>query len=268
MTDRPEESPEVSILIQLLRSTTSNEQIYAEECDLSSPTSVRYFCTKFLTGKEHRLDAIIFAHEYRNVGSPSFFSTASVAHDQKIRDTRSLATFLITTLLLPSLLVAPPERDIRIVNAVNPFYAAGVGSAFTPSFVYDSASLKSDSLFVREGHRSLRTIILTRHLQRVLDALPHASQVPKPEESSSSVPVVSAKLQKSNIVSVCVSPGLSRADTISSLLNADWNIPSSFSYRGTLMYFSFFSSLSLFSEKSTLQIHPAISFLQNFDKVS
>jgi hypothetical protein len=197
---------------------------------------VRYFCTKFLTAKEPRLDAIIFAHEYKHVGSPPFFSTTSVAHDQKVRDTGSLATFLITTLLLPALLVAPPERDIRIINVVNPLYATAVGLPFIPSFAYDSASLRSDSLFLREGHRSLRTVILTRHLQRVLDALPHASQVPKPEESSISVPVVSSKLQKSNIVSVSVSPGLSRVDTISSLLNADWNIRSRFSYLGISMY--------------------------------
>jgi len=32
--------------------------------------------------------------------------------------------FLLTTLLLPALLVAPVERDIRIINIVNPFYAA------------------------------------------------------------------------------------------------------------------------------------------------
>jgi hypothetical protein len=196
---------------------------------------VQYFCTKFLTGKEQRLDAIVFAHEHKHVGSPSFLSTTSVAHDQKVRDTSSLATFLITALLLPALLVAPPERDIRIINLVNPFYAAAAGLPFTPSFAYDSASRKSSSLFLREGHRALRTIILTRHLQRVLDALPHASQVPKPEERSSAVPVVSSKLQKSNIVAISVSPGLSRVDTISSLLNADWNVPSRFSYLGILM---------------------------------
>lgn len=209
---------------------------------------MRYFCTKFLTGKEQRLDAIIFAHEHKHVGSPSFLSTTSVAHDQKARDISSLATFLITTLLLPALLVAPSERDIRIINVVNPFYAAASGLPFSPIFTYDSASLKSDSLFLREGHRSLRTIVLTRHLQRVLDALPQASQVPKPEEGSGTVPVASSKLQKSNIVSVTVSPGMSRIDTLSYLLNADWNTPTRFSYLGISMYVRLFSHLSFLKQ--------------------
>src|ERR1700737_4165395 len=64
----PIESPKVEILISLLRSTTNNEQIFADECDLASPNSVHDFCTKFLTGQEQRLDAIVFVHEYKQIG--------------------------------------------------------------------------------------------------------------------------------------------------------------------------------------------------------
>ena len=241
LTEQQVESPEVAILIDILRSTTSNEQIYAEECDLTSPTSIRYFCTKFLTGKDQRIDSIIFAHEHRHLGSPSLLSTTATSEDQKTRDSNSLATFLITTLLLPSLLVAPVERDIRIIHVVNPFYAAAVGVPFSPFFAYESDASKANSLFLREGHRSLRTIVLSRHLQRVLDALPQESQVPKTEEGSSTVPTVGSKLQKSNIVSVSVSPGMSRVDTISSLLNADWNAPSGSSYIGIALCVPTFS---------------------------
>ncbi|KAG2335433.1 hypothetical protein BDR05DRAFT_978949 [Suillus weaverae] len=92
------QDPEVEILINVLRSTTKNDQIFADECDLTFASSVRSFCSRFLTAKETRLDAIIFAHEYQQLGSiisPSF---------------------LILILLLPVLLVAPTERDIRIIN--------------------------------------------------------------------------------------------------------------------------------------------------------
>jgi hypothetical protein len=119
---------------------------------------------------------------------------------------------MLITHLLPALLVAPVERDIRIINLINPFYAAALSSQ----------AQTSKSTLVLEGRRSLRSIVLSRHTQRILDALPTA-QIPKTELSSSSVPVVSSKSQKSNIISVSVSPGISRVDTICPLFNADWS---------------------------------------------
>jgi hypothetical protein len=63
--------------------------------------------------------------------------------------------------------------------------------------------------------------VFTRHLQRVLDALPSDSQIPQTDEvSASTVLVVNEKTQRSNIVVVSVSPGISRSDTIAPLLSA------------------------------------------------
>jgi hypothetical protein len=247
------DSPKITILISLLRSTTSNENIFAEQCDLSSPSSVRSFCTRFLTTQDQRLDAIVFAHEHEHIGIPGIFITRDKALEEKERETGSLATFLITTLLLPALLVAPPERDIRIVNVVNPFYAAAASIPFLPSFSSTSsppsssrtspANSKPKPIFLQEGIRSLRTIILTRHLQRILDALPSAAQIPKTQEGSRTVPVVNSKLQKSNIVAVSVSPGIGRVDTVSRILNADWTgTERKTSWLGVSLYVNFFFS--------------------------
>ncbi|KAJ3874962.1 hypothetical protein F5051DRAFT_442840 [Lentinula edodes] len=107
------------------------------------------------------------------------------------------ASFLLT-LLLPFLLTAPTERDIRIINAVNRFYAAASAPSFSSAF-YDS--LTSDkppppnSTSLTEGTRSLRTVILIRHLQRILDALP-AAQNPKTDSDSSAIPVVNSSIHK------------------------------------------------------------------------
>lgn len=221
----PIESPKIDILVNLLRTTTNNEQIFADECDLTDPNSIHAFCTKFVTGHEKRLDAVVFAHEYQHVGS--VFSRRPVEMLEKERKEASLATFLATTLLLPALLVAPVERDIRIVNVVNPFYAAAVPS-FSPS------PLPHASIFVQEGRRALHMIVFTRHLQRILDALP-SGQVPKTDEGTSAVPVVSEKSQKSNIVAISVCPGISRSDTVAPLLNADLSISGS-SITGAIMY--------------------------------
>ena len=100
----------------------------------------------------------MFAHEYTSIGS--VFASKAVHEERK--EAASLATFLIVTLLLPALLVAPVERDIRIVNLVNPFYAAAIPS-FTKDLIstMDTSIPASPSLFLSEGHRALRTIVLT-----------------------------------------------------------------------------------------------------------
>ncbi|KAI0250928.1 hypothetical protein BJV78DRAFT_1127092 [Lactifluus subvellereus] len=208
LTSEPPDTGAAATLVSLIRSTTSNENIYAEQCDLTSPASIRTFCENYRKS-EQRLDAIIFAHEYAPIGH--VFSHQSPVFEKQ-RQTTSCATFLIVTLLLPLLLAAPVERDIRLITLVNPFYAAAahVFHASGPS-----------SLFLTEGRRALRTAILMRHLQRVLDALPSGSQVPRTDVNSQSIPVVSDKVQRSNVVAVSVSPGISRTDVVAPLLAAD-----------------------------------------------
>ncbi|KAI0002234.1 hypothetical protein BJV74DRAFT_817993 [Russula compacta] len=204
-------------LVPLLRSTTGNENIYAEQCDLASAASIRSFCGNYHKS-EQRLDAIIFAHEYAPIGN--IVSNTNPDLEEQ-RQMASCATFLIVTLLLPLLLTAPVERDIRLITLVNPFYAAAVRAFSTSESSAPSSSSSSSSLFLIEGRRALRTAILMRHLQRVLDALPSGSQVPRTDVNSQSIPVVSDKVQRSNIVAVSVSPGISRTDVIAPLLAAD-----------------------------------------------
>ncbi|PPR01923.1 hypothetical protein CVT24_001262 [Panaeolus cyanescens] len=253
----------VAILVELLRTTTNNEKIFAEQCDLTSPASIRSFCTRFLTGQEQRLDAIIFAHELEHIGSPAFLSSTKHSINEEHRDAGSLATFLITTLLLPALLVAPVERDIRIINVVNPFYAAAAGLPFSPAFpsISGSSPDKQGSMLLSEGRRSLQSIILNRHFQRVLDALPTGAQVPKTEEGTSAVPVVSSKHQKSNIVAVTVCPGFSRVDTIAPLLNADWTSRHGFSKLGVFIYLTLHPFLRIFSKTPTSAIQTVLHAL-------
>ncbi|TFK68484.1 hypothetical protein BDN72DRAFT_841780 [Pluteus cervinus] len=281
LSPEPLESSRTSILVDLLRTTTSNENIFAEYCDLTSPGSIRAFCTKFLTGEDTRIDAIVYAHEYQHVGPFKFFSRwsqASIEAWAEQRESSSLATFLMTTLLLPALLVAPVERDIRIITVVNRFYAAAIAAhirrAFSPSFTLYTATPPSTSLqstkakpqkkhsvFLSEGVRSLRTIILTRHLQRILDSLPHA-QVPKTDERTSTVPVVSAKAQRSNIVSVSVSPGISRTDTIAPLLNGDWTLGrSNRSSVGVIFYIILQPILRIFAKSPMSSIQTVLHSL-------
>ncbi|KAI0330404.1 hypothetical protein GY45DRAFT_1345962 [Cubamyces sp. BRFM 1775] len=217
----PLSHPVPSLLLQLLRSTTRNENIFAEHCDLNSPTAIRKFCTSFLTGNDTRLDALVFAHEYPSIGRIWFFGGKArrdkEEREEKQREAASLASFLLTTLLLPALLVAPVERDIRIVHVVNPFYAAALPTF--PTFLNSTPSTQpaAQPLVIAEGHRALRTVVLTRHLQRILDSLPNRAEDPKAKSKQAGDP---AAPQPSNIISVAACPGISRRDTIAPFLGA------------------------------------------------
>jgi len=226
VTPEPPDTGVPATLVSLLRSTTSNENIYAEQCDLASPASIRNFCEKYHKSQQ-RLDAVIFAHEYAPIGN--VFSRKDPAVEKE-RQTASCATFLVVTLLLPLLLTAPVERDIRLITLINPFYAAA-----TRAFSASPSPSTSSSLFLSEGRRALRTAIFMRHLQRVLDALPSGSQVPRTDVNSQSIPVVSDKVQRSNIVAASVSPGISRTDVIAPLLAAD-SSRGGVSWMGMILY--------------------------------
>ncbi|KAJ7921328.1 hypothetical protein B0H13DRAFT_152247 [Mycena leptocephala] len=229
LTPYPVASEHVATYIDLLRSTTSNENIYAEQCDLADPPSIHAFATRFVTGDKAptasppRVDALVCAHEYAGVGAFALFARGAKGREaaQQERDVAALGTFLLTTLLLPAMLTAPVERDIRIVNVVNRFYAAAAPrlfrdaaylfpTSFSPSTsTTPPSTAPSTSPLLPEATRALRTVLLTRHLQRVLDALPSA---PVPDPAAAPI-----STQKSNIVAVSVSPGLSRAESVAPL---------------------------------------------------
>lgn len=231
LSPEPILSTRIATIIEVLRSTTSNENIFAEECDLTSPVAIREFCSQFSKTKG-RLDGIVFAHEYSHIGSLLPTRSNSVK-DELERQTRSLATFLFTTQLLELLLVAPTERDIRIVNIINPFYAAAATN-FTPST--DSLP-KKPSIFLQEGRRSLQTAILTRHLQRILDSMPQNTSTPKVDGEV--VNVARSRLQRSNIVAVAVSPGITKTDTIAPLLAANRSDPLRYTSTGAILFVSY-----------------------------
>lgn len=211
-------------LIHAIRVTTKNDLIYAEECDIDSPASIRAFCKQLIelkpsldggsVAEPQRLDALILAHEYSYVvpvtpqSSGDSALSDEAADEDRLRP--SLASFLLTTSILPSLLRAPKDRDVRIIHVINPFYAAAVPS-FRPPSLSPPWNL---SVFAKEGYRSLRTLIYGRHLQRVLDAL----VAPKKDsnglgpdrgpESGKDETVTAPKLASmSNITSIVVSPG-------------------------------------------------------------
>ncbi|KAF7367623.1 hypothetical protein MSAN_00825800 [Mycena sanguinolenta] len=113
------------------------------------------------TAPPRRLDALVCAHEYAGAGGLGLFASGQRELEQRERDEASLASFLLITLFLPSLLTAPVERDIRIVDVVNRWCAAAARFWVDATFEFSSARSDSNTL--------------STDFQRILDARPGPS---------------------------------------------------------------------------------------------
>ena len=222
-----------------MRHTTNNELVYAEQCDLTSAKAIKDFCAQLVKSsgggldrtEPPRLDAVIFAHEYVHIGG-YHGSKAEKENERARRLQGRLATFFFTTLLLPIFLTAPQDRDIRFINVVSPFYGAAIPS-YNPKSQEETPAA---SIWIEEGQRSLKTILFTRHFQRILDALPgpivqtrtsNADEQPSSSRSTNAdgqAEAVAAK-RPSNIIAAVVSPGISRWDTVAPFMRADRDSP-------------------------------------------
>lgn len=259
--------PTVEELIEAIRTVSSNELIFAEQCDLSSPASIRAFCKQFLATTASgpsssipgaprdppRLDAVVLAHEYTHIGALWTRGKDTRQRETEARLEGGLASFLLVTLLLPCLIKAPSDRDIRVVNVVNPLYAASVPTYIPPlappkpdsdpkdktqplqapldgvpeptepstEFQAQLSRLAISGTSSLEGQRALRSILLTRHLQRVLDALAAQASKPVPGVAETETVAEVVKAKPSNIVAVSVAPGFSRPQTVGAYLRAN-----------------------------------------------
>lgn len=268
--------PAILSLMDLVRVTTNNELVFAEQCDLTSPKAITDFCAQLvkssgggLESDPPRIDAVIFAHEYTHIGAFRG-SKAEKEKESAIRLQGRLASFFFTTLLLPVFLTAPQDRDIRFINLVSPFYGAAIPS-YDPKAAQDETP--TTSIWIEEGRRSLKTILFTRHFQRILDALPstsvqtrminldgYSSPATVKVNNVDNQPEAVAAKRPSNIIVTAVSPGISRWDTIAPFMRADRNSPF-YSFFGTLCYFAIIPLLYLIAKSSDAAVQSVLHAL-------
>lgn len=215
-------------MIHLLRDGTSNPLIFAEQCDVTSIASIEAFAEKWNQGQGNSGDvgglgagpagdlsastgmsAFGGGSSAKGPGGSSprridtivimpLDSTNYSIGDGK-RKTREglecshaevVGRFHLVTKLLPTLLLLPPHRDIRIISLVSPWYVAGLGAFNAKDLDYNEAStgkrprtgqtrFPSWSPWAVEGAQTCLWLALTRELQRRIQVLTDADVRPR-----------------------------------------------------------------------------------------
>ncbi|WFD19029.1 hypothetical protein MCAP1_001244 [Malassezia caprae] len=202
-------------LVLLLRESTSNENIFAESCDVRDDASITAFAKRWHEGAQasdgvpstvlpglakphtHRLDVLLFLPSAEAV--PVMGATTDEAYTYTV-----LARFRLVKALLPSLLAQPPSRDVRIVSAVSPWYAAGLAQ-------FDRiAQPPKGPIFepwTRVGAAELHWIHLAMELQHRLDKLAESDTRPRTDLHGIDDTLPPLAERRSHVSSVIVCPG-------------------------------------------------------------
>ncbi|KAJ1025987.1 hypothetical protein NDA18_003647 [Ustilago nuda] len=191
-------SPEVVQLIHLIRDSTQNELVYAEQCDIGSLESISAFAALWNSGDKkqpegvRRLDGLLLLPPTRDQLDRVQLPTISAQKPRRrdaVYQLHVLSRFHLINSLLSSLLILPREREIRIVSVMSPFYAAGLShfDLLPPSAPSNKPSntaqnldkMAESSYSALIGAASLRWYALTLELQRRLDLLAEADPRPR-----------------------------------------------------------------------------------------
>ena len=193
-------APHVIQLIHLIRDSTQSELVYAEQCDLGDLESVSAFAALWNSGDKskqegvRRLDALLFLPPARDeLNGVQGGAKGKRTRQDEVYQLHVLARFHLVNSLLSGLLVQPPDRQVRIVSVISPFYAAGLthfdvlsppSASVSEKHTASSAAqqlqtLAESSYSALVGAASLRWHALTVELQRRLDLLAEADPRPK-----------------------------------------------------------------------------------------
>ncbi|GAA6049184.1 hypothetical protein JCM3770_003298 [Rhodotorula araucariae] len=232
-----EVTPTILELLLLLRSTTGNDRIYADRCDLTSVDSIRDFVLRWrkdaragMVGDlEVRLDGILFLDGDAEEGQAMPFGRMQAWAPQrgapaerlsKHRMNRLTGRHALVQLMLPILLrsATTTTSPLRIISTVSPFYAAAAAAAparFRPLDLDYTASEAGAAFphrapWLAEGQVALASVLLWREFHMRLSTLAPRSSAPAstPTPAPSS-PAAAASAAPLLALSVC--PGLTRA---------------------------------------------------------
>lgn len=181
----------------------------------------------------HRLDTVLFLPTdestykigtYRCGTRHTYPSTHADdgAYAEQTYVRQVLAPFHLVNTLLPSLLLMPPNRDVRIVSVVSPWYAAGLAQFDKIDEPLRGPQPRVYQPWTYLGAATLHWIVLASELQRRVNLLAEAdtrsrSKLPGIDvDEVTTVPTgtLQRKGQRSHISSVLVCPGYERSSQL------------------------------------------------------
>ncbi|BGP19656.1 hypothetical protein JCM10213_007726 [Rhodosporidiobolus nylandii] len=260
-------APAVVQLLVLLRETTENERLYAEECDLSSIASIRAFVAQWQrdarSGMVQDLPAsvegIIFCagdgaggEEALGFGVKAQYARQAGGEDvEQYHFSHLTGRHALVQLLLPTLLrsAATSTSPIRVISTVNPFYSAVPPGSLSPSSLdyRDKQQLfPARAPWVAMGRVAAASILVWQEFQRRLTT----TSAPSATSSTAgpSAPADAAP-QAAPILALSVCPGLTRS-TIFHLFRASPSSPS-FSPLGLVLFILLYPLIWVFAKSSS-----------------
>ncbi|RSH83956.1 hypothetical protein EHS25_005200 [Saitozyma podzolica] len=218
--------PPLVTLLHTIRLGATNPlaQLHAEALP-PTPEGVRDFTRKWGTAPEgtvedggRRVDAIVLGTGWEVAPASTAPSSSPMAGEWSTHEFH----FHLITSLLPYLLRAPVDRNIRIISLVSPTWAAGIPSL--------QGKPTRDSPVTISARKGVTTLLLTQHLQLILDTLASAQAgavkpVPDPD-----APRIRKRDEgvKSNINALSVVMPWARSEVVRGAMGAD---------ESTLMWF-------------------------------
>lgn len=178
-------SPHILQLILLLRSSTSNERLYADECDMLDLASVRSFVKRWekdarsgmVNDLEARIEGIIFCDgEGSGLDGNEGMGVGRILAQHPTNDELALERYhtalllsrhALVQLLLPTILRSAANTPVRIINQISPFYAASALDLNDLDYV--TRPYPDWEPWLVEGQASLGSIALFRELQLRVD---------------------------------------------------------------------------------------------------
>ncbi len=265
-------APSVIQLLLLLRSSTENERLYAEKCDLADLALIRTFVkgwqkdarSGMVQDLEARIDGILFCDEDDMAEEPGIGaapdrckSTTPLEGVSRYSMTRLTGRHALVQLLLPILLrsAATSTSPLRIVNSVSPFYATVTAESFRPEDVdyteSDAPPYPASQPWIAQGQVALASTLLWQEFQRRVTSTAAEKQAPPPPASdfaANDPAAPEAAAAATPILALSACPGLTRS-TLRALLRASPSSPS-FSVLGCAAYLLVYPLVWLFAKSA------------------